>query len=149
MMKPFIKVSGSSYPLVRKQQRLDFCEEILALKNELNQPLLVEDHGITAEIWRYFELEDVQKEYMKPLWRRAFVHPDIRKGAICAIVLVFLNVTPSGIFPAFSWFLILPVGTGFITFLYMLFGSIEDLIDSIKTFVSRFQMPEASTPKES
>jgi hypothetical protein len=147
-MRPFIKVSGSSYPLNTKRQRLEFCKEILALKNELSQPLLVEDHGITAEIWRYFELEDVQKAYMKPLWWRAAVNPVIRQGITYAIVLVFLNVTPSVIFPAFSWFLILPIGAGFITFLYLLFGSIADFIDSIKTFVSRFQIPEDTTPKD-
>jgi hypothetical protein len=148
-MRPFIKVSGSSYPLNTKRQRLEFCKKILALKNELNHPLLVEDHGITAEIWRYFELEDVQKAYMKPLWWRVAVHPVIRQGITYAIVLVFLNVTPSAIFPAFSWFLILPISTGFITFLYLLFGSIADFINSIKTFVSRFQVPESSASKES
>jgi hypothetical protein len=151
MMEAFVKVSGSSLPKNRKKERLEFCDSIFELKERWYTEIQVEDHGVKAEIWRHFDIKAIRRAYMKPFYYRAIVNPEIKRGLLCSTILAVLvtnlGVTNSTVLVAYA--LLFPIGTGFITFLYLLFGSIADLIDSIKTFVSRFQIPDASTPKES
>jgi hypothetical protein len=134
----------------RKKERLEFCDSIFELKERLSTSIQIEDHGVKAQVWEHFDIKRTRDAYMKPFWWRVIVNPDISRGLLSATALYILvtsiGITNSTVLVAYA--LLFPILLGWFMLFYLLFGSIADFIDSIKTFVSRFQVPEDTTPKD-